>query len=161
MAPCTLSLQSNDGVAPVRTLGSTLFFVGGYQTMDDNGGFPKSHGRSWSRPMAEKPWMPWMPWKHLGAEVIDLLSRSPTTCGVPTATVNLTRPVFGWPMEARFWPNWTIRLSGHVFLLAVPHINQQQWGFSQISPAQSDTNKSRFKQSNAYAHAPLWLAAAT
>ena len=140
--PMFLYRSSENSVAPPFFL---LADTRQWMTM----GVFQSHGRSWSRLKRHRPWMPWIPWMHLGAEVIDLLSRSPTTCGVPTATVNLTRPVFGWPVyEARFWPNWTIRLSGHVFYLAVPHINQQQWGFSQISPAQSDTKKSRFKQSN-------------
>ena len=68
----------NDGVAPVRTLGSTLFLLADTKVMGEVEVDPRHR--------------PWMPWKHLGAEVIDLLSRSPTTCGVPTATVNLTRP---------------------------------------------------------------------
>lgn len=90
--PMFLYRSSENSVAPPFFL---LADTRQWMTM----GVFQSHGRSWSRLKRHRPWMLWM---HLGAEVIDLLSRSPTTCGVPTATVNLTRPVFGWPVFG--WP---------------------------------------------------------
>ena len=86
-----------------------------YQRGTRQWGFTKVMGEVEVDPW-HRPWMPWMPWKHLGAEVIDLLSRSPTTCGGTNGDCEFDKArKLGWPMEARFWPNWTIRLSGHVF----------------------------------------------